>query len=122
MQCTLSSLLKNIADTLRAQALEGDQVFIAGDELKGLIDTLDYATEAARKLEDGAGAMAATPPARRAAGEASANVTPLPTGERRHHRRARGARLHSPWRPNPVSWPGMIHADDGEDGNGGDAA
>ncbi len=121
MQCTLSSLLKNIADTLRAHALEGDQVIIAGEELKGLIDTLDYAAETARQLEDGAGALPAEPPACRAAGDASTNVTPFPAGERRHHRRARSARRHSPWRPAPVCRPGLTRADDGEN-DGGDVA
>ena len=121
MQCTLSALLQNIADTLRAHALEGDQVIIAGDELTGLIDTLDYAADTARKLEDGAVALPSAPPARHAAGDVSANVTPFPVGERRHHRRARGARRHSPWRPQSVSRPGLTHADDGEN-DGGDAA
>ena len=118
MQCTLSALLKNIADTLRAHAIAGDQVIIAGKELKGLIDTLDYAVETARALEDGAGALPSAPPAPRPAGVAS-NVTTFPgPGQRRHHRRARG---FSPWH-HPSSWHVLGKADDNDNGNGGDAA
>ena len=122
MQCTLSSLLKNIADTLRAHAIEGDQVIIAGDELTGLIDTLDYAAETARRLEDGHGALPSAPPTPRAHGTGTSNVTPFPAPpRRRHHSRNRG---FSPWR-QPPSWnvPGATSStDDNDNGNGGDAA
>ena len=111
---SLSDLLKNMADQFRALDACDGQVLIEGEALTSLVDTLDFASEAAARLEDRVNATGC-PPQPVAAGK----VVPFPPRRERHHPRAR---RHSLWGARPVSRPGVTVVDDDDTGNGGDAA
>ena len=111
---SLSDLLKNMADQFRAfEACEG-QLLLQGEMLTSLIETLDFASEAAARLEDRVHATGCPPQS-----VTEGKIVPFPPRRERHHPRAR---RHSPWNARPLSRPGMMVADDDDTGNGGDAA
>ena len=111
---SLANLLKNMADQFRGYDICAGRVLIEGEALTSLVQTLDEAAAAAAQLENRAQAEVCL-------GEqpGSAKIIRFRPRWPRSNARARSLR-HSPWRVQPTSMPGMIHAD--EDDDGGDAA
>ena len=114
---TLSKTLGNIHDTFAAWEAECGQVTIGGEELRSLVQALDFARAAAESMEQElARAGGGTAPM------GAGHVVPFPRRRHscaRHHQRARH---HPPRQTRPGDRPGMYRAEDGEDDNGGDAA
>ena len=111
MQMKLSHTLRNIRDQLRGHEIADGQVIIRGEALSSLIETLDFAADAAAALEREL-EQARTQP--RVQARPAGRVVPLP--RRAHHARSR---RQSPWRPTSTTTPGRVS---GHDDDGGDAA
>ncbi len=112
MQIKLSTTLRNIRDQLRGHEITDGQVIIRGEALSSLVETLDFAADAAAALERELEEGRTTPQVQaRPAGR----VVPLP--RRAHH--ALHHRRQSPWRPTSTTTPGRVA---GHDDDGGDAA
>jgi len=100
----LSNVLRTMRDQFRGHEIADGQVIISGEALSSLVQTLEFATEAARAMEQQLASY-------RCREQHRGRVVPFPP---RH-----SARRHSPWRPNPAAIPG--HVSDSDD-DGGSAA